>query len=126
MTAFEFDNSPYPVRDDMVASFRYFWDRLANAGTWWTGEERVAIAAEVRQALACPYCAERKEALSPYNVPGEHTSVEGTSLDAKTIDAVHRIITDQTRITESWVKQNISEGLTEGQYVELVGNRTRR
>jgi hypothetical protein len=121
MTAFSFDNSPYPIRDDMVAAFRHFWDRLANAGTWWTGEERVAIAAEVRQALACPYCAERKAALSPYNFPGEHAPVENSPLDAAAVDAVHRIITDQTRITGTWVRENVAGTLPEGKYVELVG-----
>jgi hypothetical protein len=121
MTDFAFDNTPYPIRDDLVAAYRGFWDRLANAGTWWTGEERVAIAAEVRKALTCSYCAERKEALSPYNFPGEHDAAENTPLDALAIDAVHRIITDQTRITKSWVQDSVQAGLSEGKYAELVG-----
>ena len=121
MSAFAFDNSPYPIRADLVAAYRGFWEKLAKAGTWWTGAERVAIAAEVRQATQCAYCAERKAALSPYNFPGEHSSAEGTPLDATAIDAVHRIVTDQTRITKSWIDDNAANRLPQGKYVELIG-----
>jgi hypothetical protein len=121
MATFSFSDSPYPIRDDLVAAYRVFWHALANAGTWWTGEERVAIAAEVRRATQCAYCAERKNALSPYNFPGEHSAAEDTVLDARTIDAVHRIVTDQTRITQSWIEKNVAGGLSEGKYVELAG-----
>jgi len=121
MQAFQFSNSPYPIRDDLVAAYQDFWRKLANPGTWWTGEERIAIAEEVRQATQCSYCAERKNALSPYNLPGEHTSSDDSRLDARTIDAVHRVITDQTRITKTWIRENVANGLSEGMYVELVG-----
>src|SRR5262245_52531665 len=42
-----------PVRDDFAAAHTRFWKRLASPGAWWTGAERVAIAAEVRQARHC-------------------------------------------------------------------------
>mgnify|MGYP001818899452 CR=1 FL=1 len=121
MVAFSYANSPYPIRKDLGAAYRDFWDKLANAGTWWSGAERVAIAAEVRQATQCAYCAERKLALSPYNVPGEHTAAAATPLTKSAIDAVHRIVTDQTRITESWIRSNAQQDLPEGKYVELIG-----
>jgi hypothetical protein len=121
MSAFTFENSPYPVRADLTAAYREFWARLASAGTWWTGEERVAIAAEVRQATECLYCAERQRALSPYNFPGEHTAATATPLNARAIDAVHRIVTDQSRIAKTWIDDNAANGLSEGKYVELIG-----
>jgi hypothetical protein len=121
MTAFDYSNSPFAIRDDLIAAYREFWDQLANAGTWWTGEERVAIAAEVRQATQCAYCAERRNALSPYNLPGDHSSLGDSPLDASTVDAVHRVVTDQTRITQDYLQQNATSGLSEGKYVELVG-----
>ena len=121
MKPFSFDNSPYPIRADLIAAYRDYWRKLANAGTWWTGAERVAIAAEVRQANRCAYCAERKAALSPYNFPGEHSAAEGSPLAARAVDAVHRIVTDQTRITRSWIDDNAANGLPEGKYVELIG-----
>ncbi len=57
--------------------------------------------------------------MSPYKFPGEHQHSEG--LDDVAIDAVHRVITDQTRITKSWVNSNVEKGLSKGAYVELAG-----
>jgi hypothetical protein len=57
--------------------------------------------------------------LSPYNFAGEHQHGEG--LDEVAIDAVHRVITDQTRITKTWVEDNVVKGLSKGAYVELAG-----
>ena len=51
MEAIHYDDAPYPVRSDITASHRRSWERLAKAGTWWSGAERVAIATEVRDAI---------------------------------------------------------------------------
>ena len=119
MRPFSYDSSPYPIRPDLKAVYREYWHTLAKAGNWWTGAERVAIAEEVRNATRCDHCAARKQALSPYNFPGEHKN--SGELDDTTIDAVHRVVTDQNRITQSWVKEIAEQGLGEGKYVELVG-----
>ena len=119
MQAFSFAQSPYPIRDDIPQAYKNFWQRLASPGSWWTGEERVAIAQESRNALICRFCADRKAALSPYTFKGEH-SHEG-KLPATAVDAAHRIITDQGRITRAWVENNNDEGLSKEAYVELVG-----
>ena len=49
---FDFDGSPVAddIRADMRQAFRREWQRMALAGTWWDGPERVAIAGEVRAA----------------------------------------------------------------------------
>ncbi|MDW3179595.1 MAG: hypothetical protein R8J94_19540 [Acidimicrobiia bacterium] len=39
-----------PVRPAMLDGMQREWDRLAAAGTWWTGADRVALAAEARAA----------------------------------------------------------------------------
>lgn len=119
MAPFDYSNSPYPVRADMGVAYRAYWASLARPGSWFTGDERVAIAAEVRNALACPFCAERKQALSPYAMAGEHLC--GDELDARVVDAVHRVVTDQSRITAAWVADNAANGLSEERYAELVG-----
>jgi hypothetical protein len=119
MGAFESDNSPWTVRDDLTKAYRDYWEVLARPGNWWSGAERVAIARETRNALNCGYCAERRSALSPYNFPGEHE--HGGELDPVAVDAVHRIITDQGRITQAWIDGNVDAGLREEQYVELLG-----
>jgi hypothetical protein len=124
MPPFAYDDAPFPIRADIPAAHRSFWHRLAGPGSWWTGAERVAIAAESRAALACPLCAARKQALSPYgSAPGEHLrdGVHGARLPPRAVDAVHRIVTDQARITRRWVDDNAAQGLPKPAYVELVG-----
>lgn len=119
MEHFNYDNSPVAIRDDLKQVYRDYWQILASTGNWWTGAERVAIAQESRNALSCNFCAERKQALSPYSFPGEHQH-SGT-LDTVAVDAVHRIITDQTRITQAWIDGNVEQGFSEEKYVELLG-----
>lgn len=116
---FQYRDAPVPIRPDIGAAHRAFWHRLAGPGSWWTGDERVAIAAESRLALDCPLCAARRQALSPHAVAGEHR--HGGRLPAAAVDAVHRIVTDQGRITRSWVEGNVGQGLAKPAYVELVG-----
>ena len=119
MPYFEYDNSPYAIRDDIKIAHRTYWARLARAGSWWTGQERVAIAMEVRNARQCDFCRERKQALSPYTMTGNHQRT--TDLPEAAVDAVHRVVTDQVRITRGYVENNIDAGLSEEAYVELVG-----
>ncbi len=59
--------------------------------------------------------------MSPYGLAGEHDASPDSPLEATAIDAVHRVVTDQTRITKSWIQENSESGLAEGKYVELVG-----
>ena len=117
---FDYSKSPVPVRDDIVAANERAWDRLRRPGDWWTGAERIEIASETRNALDCDLCHERKAALSPYSVDGihQHTS---QGIDSVAIDAVHRIVTDATRLTQDWVNGIAAQGLSDGHYVELVG-----
>jgi hypothetical protein len=119
MQSFQYADSPYPIRADISDEHRAFWHRLAQPGSWWSGAARVAIAQESRNALECEYCHTRKQALSPYTHAGEH-SHDG-ELPLLAVDAVHRIITDQSRITRKYVDDNATAGLSKEQYVELVG-----
>lgn len=119
MTCFDYSNAPYVIRPDIAEAYRSFWQKLSAAGSWWTGEERVAIAQESRNALTCSYCAARQEALSPYTFPGQHE--HGSRLPERVVDAVHRVITDQSRITAAFVDDNADNGLSKAAYVELVG-----
>lgn len=119
MNCFNYSDAPFPIRADFSPAYQAFWEKLSTPGSWWTAEERIAIAQESRNALNCSYCAERKQALSPYNFPGTH---EGSGLlPDRAVDAVHRIITDQSRITGAFVEDNAAHGLSKAAYVELVG-----
>jgi hypothetical protein len=119
MTYFTYQNSPYPIRDDIKHEYAAYWKRLATPGSWWTTAERIAIAREVRNAPQCEFCRRRKAALSPYTSKGNHLSGDGLAPIA--IDAVHRIVTDQGRITKAYVDDNVEKGLSKEAYVELAG-----
>jgi len=119
MSGIDYGAAPVPVRQDLVAAHRRAWRRLARAGCWWRGSERLAIAAEVRNAPACPLCRERKAALSPGAVAGRHASLD--VLPEAAVEAVHRITTDPGRLSSAWFQQTLASGLSDGQYVELVG-----
>lgn len=119
MACYEYKDSHFPVRQDLAAAYQQYWQTLATPGNWFSGAERVAIAAEVRNALDCPFCARRRQALSPYTMEGEHLCDD--MLDSRVVDAVHRVVTDQSRITRAYIADNAEGGFSEEQYVELVG-----
>jgi hypothetical protein len=108
-----------PVRPAFAASHQRFWDRLAAPGTWWSGPERVAIAREARAARQCPLCRERRAALSPHAVRGNHATV--TDLAPPAVEAIHAITNDAARLTRAWYERCLAAGLSDGAYVEIVG-----
>src|SRR5262249_8841294 len=108
-----------PVRDDFAAAHTRFWQRLASPGAWWTGAERVAIAAEVRQAWSCVLCRERQKALTPTAVEGQHDHC-GVLPDAA-VDVIHRVVTDSGRLSRRWFQEILATGLSAEQYVEIIG-----
>jgi len=110
--------APVPVRDDLGAAHVRAWHDLARPGTWWTGEERVAIGSEVRAAATCALCRSRRDALSPYTVTGIH---DGPGrLPGAAIDAVHRITSDPARLARPWASGVIA-AIGDAPYVELLG-----
>ena len=119
MQAFAYSNSPYPIRPDLPETYRDAWQQLANPGTWWSGRERVALAQEVRNAQGCELCANRKAALSPFaDVEGRHLAT--SELPSSVVDVVHRLTTDPSRLTRSWLNEVTSEAFTSGHYVETI------
>lgn len=114
----EVDGERLPMRPALAAALDQAWHRLAGAGTWWTGAERLAIAAEVRNAAACPQCKVQKAALSPYGLTDPHWSLGALPLEA--VEAIHRVATDASRITGRWVRGLAQGSLGEERYVEIV------
>jgi hypothetical protein len=51
MNKLSYDAAAVSVRQEFADAHSRFWEKLPAAGTWWTGAERVAIAAEVRNAV---------------------------------------------------------------------------
>lgn len=118
--AFEY---PDEVRSDIGVAHRNYWQLLARPGNWWNGAERLAIAGASRDAVHCELSKQRREALSPNSVKGKHLDTHGAYdvLPEEAVQAVHRIVTDQTRISATYIEQNAEQGLSKPAYVELVG-----
>ena len=119
MASFQYDGSPDPIRPDLADAYRRAWRHVAAPGTWLTGAERVAVAEETRRARSCTLCRERKTALSPFAVEGQHdhTGV----LSASLVDEIHRVTTDAARLSEKWYRGLIEQGLAPEEYVEALG-----
>ena len=113
------DLASFAVRADLDEAWRRAWDHLARPGTWWTGAERLAMVAACREAPECALCRERAAALSPFAVDGTHDST--STLPDDVVEAIHRIRTDSGRLTEAWLRETVASGLSEPDYVEIVG-----
>ena len=119
MTVLSFQAARFPIRDDIRAVLPRVWSSIGRPGTWLTGTQRVAIAAETRNALGCRLCAERKAALSPNSVQGAHDDLG--LLPETWVEVIHRVVSDPGRIAESWYRNVTSAGISERDYVELIG-----
>lgn len=108
-----------PVRAGLERECKRAWRRLASPGTWWSGAERLAIAAEARNAHACALCRRRAAALSSYGVKGAHATLG--VLSPTMLEIVHRIATDAGRLTKRWLDSMLAAGVTEEGYVEALG-----
>ena len=111
--------APFAIRADLDRAHARAWEHLARPGTWWDGAQRLAMVQACREAPDCALCRERAAALSPFAVDGAHDSTSG--LPDNVVEAIHRIRTDSGRLTESWFRRTIDSGLSETEYVELVG-----
>ena len=111
--------APFAIRADLDRAHARAWEHLARPGTWWDGAQRLAMVQACREAPDCALCRERAAALSPFAVDGPHDSTSG--LSDNVVEAIHRIRTDSGRLTESWFRRTIDSGLSETEYVELVG-----
>src|SRR5437763_12146072 len=117
-SAVEYEGAQVPVRKDLREVHRFILDHVRSPGTWWTGAERVAIAAEARGAAPCALCRERRKSLSPGAVQGRHDGPH--VLPENVVDAVHRMRSDPARLSRSWFDAVIAGGLEVTRYVELV------
>jgi len=115
---FDYAAAGIPIRADLRAAHRFIWEHLRAPGTWWSGRQRVAIAAESRNAPRCSLCRERKSAVSANAVRGSHDTLG--ELPENVVEVIHRIRTDPARLSRAWFEKVIAGGLAETQYVEAV------
>lgn len=118
-TAQSYNYRSVTIRQDLADAVERAWLHLSSPGTWWTGAQRLRMVAEARHALDCPVCRQRKATLSPYTVTGPHRSLG--ELSEVVVEVIHRIRTDAGRLTERWMLRCLAGGLTDAEYVEIVG-----
>ena len=106
------------MRQDLQSATARAHAALGEPGVWWTAEQRLKIARETRAAGSCRLCKQRKQAVVPNGVPGSHDVA--TDLATPAIEAIHRIVSDPGRLSESWYRRTTGAELTDEQYVELL------
>ena len=105
-------DATYPVRKDVEAIHMRQFKQLGSPGTWGTGEQRLAIINEARQA------GYKAGVLEKPDKPGATPDVE--------ISAVARRVVNRLAITpedmdQAFYNQAIEDGLSDSEYVEIVG-----
>lgn len=99
---FEFTNSPIPIRTDLTDAFRHVWNRLGAPGTWWTGEQRVALAAVARAAYV------------------DRPTPDDASLTEPARSAAELLAKEPAAVTEGMILEWESRGLDSNHYIELI------
>ncbi len=85
-----------PVRPDLLAGLRHVWEALAAPGTWWTGAERVGLAAAARGAPT-------------------------DEIPRVAAGAARLIYADVTATSREWFDGVLGAGVSMAAFVELVG-----
>ena len=117
--SFDYTRSAYSIRDDIPVAHREIWDKIREPGCWWRGADRIAFVQEARNARSCEACAQRKAVSFPNADCGPHNRT--TNLPDVVVDVVHRLTTDPARLSKGWVEGINARGVTDEQYVELLG-----
>lgn len=115
----DYSDAPWPVRKDFAESHTRYWQRLQSAGNWFSSKDRIAIATEVRNAGSCKMCIQQETALSPNTFSGPHDTP--ANLRPVVTEAVHRITRDASRLSGNWLEKLKDDGLSHGEYIEIVG-----
>ena len=108
-TPFAYASTTWPVLARMAEAHRRSWNMLAAPGEWWTGAERISIAAECRRASAL---------VDGLPDPGQGPA----ELPEAAVFAIHKLIGDLPNVTREWYDETISaEGMSDAHYIELLG-----
>jgi len=106
-----------PVRENLRQAHAEAWQRIGKPGDFFSANARVDFVRVARDALTCELCRERKDALSPTGVNGEHDTF--SKLDPVVIDLIHRLRTDPGRLTKAWFDE-VTKVVSHAEYVEIV------
>lgn len=102
--AFDYADCEWPIPDRISEAHRRSWRRLAEPGFWWTGAERVAIAAEMRRAAAL------------------ESGTCSDLLPEAAIHAVEKIVVDNANLSREWCAEICAAtGMSDARYIEMLG-----
>jgi len=104
------------VRSDLATVHRQAWDALALPGTWWSGAQRVELAATAVAAMT------DTSPMPPWTAPSTVDGWLGADLAAPAVahDAVYRIAAHAGTLSEAWYV-HVADELGDLAYVEIVG-----
>jgi len=106
---FSYADTAWPVLERTAAAHRRSWQMLAAPGEWWTGAERISIAAECRRASAL---------VDGLPDPGPGPA----DLPEAAVFAIHKLIGDLPNVTREWYDETTgAEGMSDAHYIELLG-----
>jgi len=110
MSLFDYADSAVEIDPVVAESHRSVWDQLRRTGTWWTGEQMLAIAGRARTVFA-------QRATAPWLV---ELSTTDDVLSRSTLTAIDTIARTPSAANREWALRRVKE-LGAGPYVELVG-----
>ena len=106
-------------RPDLDRAFSKEWAFLAAPGTWFSGDERVEIAAEARRAMTESLSDDRRNGQA---VGGEHTASRPASMaSAPIVDVVRMVAASSPLISAEWVAGLEDRGVSLPAYAEIIG-----
>lgn len=107
--SFAYADAPWDIPDRIREAHIRSWGRLAAPGAWWTGAERVAIAAECRRVSAL---------IDGLPDPGPGPA----ELPEAAVFTIHKLIGDLPNVSREWYEETVSaEGMSDAHYIELMG-----
>ncbi|MDP6979149.1 MAG: hypothetical protein QF570_11190 [Myxococcota bacterium] len=109
-STFAYDRDGFAVRDTIQQVHRTSWQQIANAGSYFTGEQRLEIARQAR--------ATRAKRGDPSWLREGLPDAEGR-LSEVAVDAARTIAADAHKIDSEWAAKKIA-ALGDGAYVELI------
>ncbi len=107
-----YSDSAYPVRDDLAATHATQLSGWGAPGTWGTGAQRLAVAAEARQA---GYDAGVLEE------PADGGAAVETELPEVVRRVVRAVAFSLGDVDEAFCRDALKDGLGDAEYVEIIG-----
>ena len=99
------------LRPDLPPALAAEWHTLASAGTWFAGAQRIAIAAEARDAMALP----------PVSPLSRRAHLPRAHLQAVVQRAARRVAADAAAIDLALIDELVAAGLDHPAVAEVIG-----